>query len=104
MLYPKFIIEATINHMHSLATYPTTRDIRAFQETIVAWLTQRSHSGLNDFRRCLASHSLSKRSNILKLHSGFVAGDAHIIEQFLHYRIYHGCALPPATQAASIAA
>ncbi|ADJ27907.1 succinyldiaminopimelate transaminase [Nitrosococcus watsonii] len=62
------------------------------------------HTGLDDFRRCLVFHSLSKRSNGPGLRSGFVAGDAHLIEQFLRYRTYHGCAMPPATQAASIAA
>jgi N-succinyldiaminopimelate aminotransferase len=61
-------------------------------------------AGLNDFRRCLVFHSLSKRSNVPGLRSGFVAGDARIINQFLCYRTYHGCAMPPATQAASIAA
>jgi len=49
-------------------------------------------------------HSLSKRSNLPGLRSGFVAGDASIIEKFLLYRTYHGCAMPPATQSASIVA
>lgn len=61
-------------------------------------------AGLHDFRRCLVFHSLSKRSNAPGLRSGFVAGDAHLIEHFLRYRTYHGCAMPPPTQAASIAA
>ena len=39
-------------------------------------------------------HSLSKRSNVPGLRSGFVAGDAAILEQFLLYRTYHGCAMP----------
>lgn len=62
------------------------------------------HAGLDDFRHCLVFHSLSKRSNVPGLRSGFVAGDAQIIKQFLRYRTYHGCAMPPAAQAASIAA
>jgi len=57
--------------------------------------------GNDSFRHCLAFHSLSKRSNLPGLRSGFVAGDAKIIEKFLLYRTYHGCALPPATQTAS---
>jgi len=57
--------------------------------------------GNDSFRHCLAFHSLSKRSNLPGLRSGFVAGDAQIIEKFLLYRTYHGCALPPATQTAS---
>jgi len=60
--------------------------------------------GNDTFRHCLAFHSLSKRSNLPGLRSGFVAGDAQIIEKFLLYRTYHGCALPPATQTASTAA
>lgn len=60
--------------------------------------------GLTDFDRCLAFHSLSKRSNLPGLRSGFVAGDAKLIAKFLLYRTYHGSAMPPATQSASIAA
>ena len=60
--------------------------------------------GLSDFSNCLAFHSLSKRSNLPGLRSGFVAGDAKILKQFLHYRTYHGCSMPPVTQTASIAA
>ncbi|MFT4608094.1 MAG: N-succinyldiaminopimelate aminotransferase [Urechidicola sp.] len=63
-----------------------------------------ANMGLTDFDRCLSFHSLSKRSNLPGLRSGFVAGDAKIIEKFLLYRTYHGSAMPPATQSASIAA
>ncbi|TXI32043.1 MAG: aminotransferase class I/II-fold pyridoxal phosphate-dependent enzyme, partial [Aquipseudomonas alcaligenes] len=49
-------------------------------------------------------HSLSKRSNLPGLRSGFVAGDADILKAFLLYRTYHGCAMPVQTQLASIAA
>ncbi|SDZ88749.1 succinyldiaminopimelate transaminase [Microbulbifer marinus] len=60
--------------------------------------------GRTDFRRCVVFHSLSKRSNLPGLRSGFVAGDAQILEKFLLYRTYHGCAMPLPTQYASIAA
>ncbi len=60
--------------------------------------------GNSDFRRCMVFHSLSKRSNAPGLRSGFVAGDALLIEPFYRYRTYHGCAMPPQTQAASIRA
>ena len=63
-----------------------------------------SAMGLDDFRNCVVFHSLSKRSNLPGLRSGFVAGDARIIDRFLLYRTYHGCAMPPATQSASISA
>ena len=57
--------------------------------------------GLDSFNNCLAFHSLSKRSNLPGLRSGFVAGDANILKKFLLYRTYQGCAMPPATQTAS---
>ncbi len=60
--------------------------------------------GRSDFKRCMVFHSLSKRSNLPGLRSGFVAGDAEIIKPFLLYRTYHGCAMPVQTQLASIAA
>ncbi len=60
--------------------------------------------GHKGFERCVIFHSLSKRSNLPGLRSGFVAGDAQILERFLLYRTYQGCALPPPTQAASIKA
>ena len=60
--------------------------------------------GNTDFKRCVVFHSLSKRSNAPGLRSGFVAGDAKILDDFLLYRTYHGCAMSPPVQAASIAA
>lgn len=60
--------------------------------------------GLADFKNCVVFHSLSKRSNLPGLRSGFVAGDARILEKYRLYRTYHGCALPPPTQKASAAA
>ncbi|HCV37273.1 succinyldiaminopimelate transaminase [Pseudomonas vlassakiae] len=60
--------------------------------------------GRSDFKRCVVFHSLSKRSNLPGLRSGFVAGDASIIKPFLLYRTYHGCAMPVQTQLASVAA
>ncbi|WP_042424179.1 succinyldiaminopimelate transaminase [Comamonas granuli] len=60
--------------------------------------------GRSDFRRLLAFTSLSKRSNVPGLRSGFVAGDARLVQDFLLYRTYHGSAMGPAVQAASIAA
>jgi N-succinyldiaminopimelate aminotransferase len=60
--------------------------------------------GRSGFERCVVFHSLSKRSSLPGLRSGFVAGDASLLESFLRYRTYHGCSLPLPTQAASIAA
>ena len=56
------------------------------------------------FERLIAFTSLSKRSNVPGLRSGFVAGDAALLKQFLLYRTYHGSAMSPVVQAASIAA
>lgn len=60
--------------------------------------------GNSTFKRCVVFHSLSKRSNLPGMRSGFVAGDAEIMKGFLKYRTYHGCAMPPAHQEASIMA
>jgi N-succinyldiaminopimelate aminotransferase len=61
-------------------------------------------SGHAAYERCVVFHSLSKRSSVPGLRSGFVAGDPKLIQSFLQYRTYHGCALPLPTQFASIAA
>jgi len=60
--------------------------------------------GNNDFRNCLVFHSLSKRSNLPGLRSGFVAGDAGILGDYFKYRTYHGATLSNTTQLASVAA
>jgi N-succinyldiaminopimelate aminotransferase len=60
--------------------------------------------GRHDFKRLLAFTSLSKRSNVPGMRSGFVAGDAELVRQFLLYRTYHGSAMSPVVQSASIAA
>ena len=60
--------------------------------------------GRDDFRNLVCFSSLSKRSNVPGLRSGFVAGDARILEAYLLYRTYHGGAMSPIVTAASIAA
>ena len=60
--------------------------------------------GRHDLRRLVAFTSLSKRSNVPGMRSGFVAGDADILKKFLLYRTYHGSAMSGMVQAASIAA
>ncbi len=61
-------------------------------------------NGNDAFQRCMVFHSLSKRSSVPGLRSGFVAGDPALIKPYLLYRTYHGCAMPVPTQLASIAA
>lgn len=60
--------------------------------------------GRSDYKNLVMFSSLSKRSNVPGMRSGFVAGDASILEKFALYRTYHGCAMNPAIQAATIAA
>ncbi|MDI3323762.1 succinyldiaminopimelate transaminase [Pontibacterium granulatum] len=60
--------------------------------------------GRDDYKNCVVMHSLSKRSNLPGLRSGFIAGDAALLGPFLQYRTYHGCSMPVQHQLASIAA
>ena len=60
--------------------------------------------GRDDYSRCVVFHSLSKRSNLPGLRSGFVAGDSQVLKAFLRYRTYHGCAMSTPVQIASTAA
>ncbi|BCK87468.1 LL-diaminopimelate aminotransferase [Sideroxyarcus emersonii] len=60
--------------------------------------------GRTDYKNLVVFSSLSKRSNVPGMRSGFVAGDARVLEKFALYRTYHGCAMNPAIQAATIAA
>jgi N-succinyldiaminopimelate aminotransferase len=70
----------------------------------IGLLQAAENMGNNEFKNCVVFHSLSKRSNLPGLRSGFAAGDKTILEQFLRYRTYHGCAMPIASQQASITA
>ncbi len=70
----------------------------------VGLLQVAAEMGSTDYKRCVVFHSLSKRSNLPGMRSGFVAGDAEILKKFLLYRTYHGCAMPPYHQLASIKA
>ncbi len=60
-----------------------------------------NNMGNTDFSRCIVFHSLSKRSNLPGLRSGFVAGDSTLIDSFHLYRTYHGCAMSPLVQEVS---
>ena len=70
----------------------------------VGLLEAAAEMGNTDYSRCVVFHSLSKRSNLPGLRSGFVAGDKEILAKFLKYRTYHGCAMPLHHQKASIKA
>ena len=75
-----------------------------FNEPPIGLLQACASLGRNDFKNCVVFHSLSKRSNLPGLRSGFVAGDATILKSYLQYRTYQGCAMPIPHQLASIAA
>ncbi len=60
--------------------------------------------GRSDYKNLVMFSSLSKRSNVPGMRSGFIAGDAKVIAKFALYRTYHGSAMNPAVQAATIAA
>lgn len=75
-----------------------------FSEKPLGALQAAHRLGRNDYKNLVVFSSLSKRSNVPGMRSGFVAGDAAVIEKFALYRTYHGSAMNPAIQAASIAA
>ena len=75
-----------------------------FDHPPVGLLQAAAQMGHHSYKNCVAFHSLSKRSNLPGLRSGFVAGDADVLAKFFNYRTYHGCAMPPATQSASVVA
>ena len=75
-----------------------------FSEKPLGALQAAHRLGRSDYRNLMVFSSLSKRSNVPGMRSGFVAGDAAFIERFALYRTYHGSAMSPAIQAASIAA
>ncbi len=75
-----------------------------FDEKPLGALQAAQQLGRSDYKNLVVFSSLSKRSNVPGMRSGFVAGDAQVIEKFALYRTYHGSAMNPAIQAASIAA
>jgi N-succinyldiaminopimelate aminotransferase len=96
------LMELADEHDFIIAADECYSEIYFDEATPPLGLLQVAHKlGRTDFRRCVVFHSLSKRSNLPGLRSGFVAGDAAILEKFLLYRTYHGCSMAPPTQAAS---
>lgn len=75
-----------------------------FDEPPLGLLQVCAKLGRDDFERCVVFHSLSKRSNLPGMRSGFVAGDEPLMQLYSLYRTYHGCAMPIHHQLASIVA
>lgn len=72
-----------------------------FDQAPIGLLDVCSQMGRHDYKNCVVFHSLSKRSNLPGMRSGFVAGDAAILAPYLKYRTYHGAAMPVQHQIAS---
>ena len=100
----KKLFDLSAKHGFVIASDECYSEIYFRDEPPLSGLEAASRLGVKDFKNLIALTSLSKRSNVPGLRSGFVAGDAAIIQQFLLYRTYHGSAMSPVVQQASIAA
>ena len=98
------LFELSDRHGFVIASDECYSEIRFGDEPPLGGLEAAAKLGRSDFRRLVALTSLSKRSNVPGLRSGFVAGDAAILKQFLLYRTYHGGAMSPSVQRASASA
>jgi N-succinyldiaminopimelate aminotransferase len=98
------LFELSDKHGFVIASDECYSEIYFRDEAPLGGLEAAARLGRSDFRNLIAFTSLSKRSNVPGLRSGFVAGDAALLKKFLLYRTYHGSAMSPLVQAASIAA
>src|SRR5574343_688751 len=98
------LFELSDRHGFVIASDECYSEIYFRDEAPLGGLEAAHQLGRTDFRNLIAFTSLSKRSNVPGLRSGFVAGDAALLKKFLLYRTYHGSAMSPIVQAASIAA
>jgi N-succinyldiaminopimelate aminotransferase len=98
------LFELSDRHGFVIASDECYSEIYFRDEPPLGSLQAAQQLGRTDFRRLVAFTSLSKRSNVPGMRSGFVAGDADILKAFLLYRTYHGSAMSPTVQHASIAA
>ena len=100
----KKLFDLSAKHGFVIASDECYSEIYFRDDAPLGGLEAAAKFGVKDFKNLIALTSLSKRSNVPGLRSGFVAGDADIIKQFLLYRTYHGSAMSTVVQAASIAA
>ncbi|NUZ07782.1 succinyldiaminopimelate transaminase [Piscinibacter koreensis] len=98
------LFELSDRHGFVIASDECYSEIYTGDEAPLGGLEAARRLGRSDFRNLVVLTSLSKRSNVPGLRSGFVAGDAAVMKSFLLYRTYHGSAMGPAVQQASIAA
>jgi N-succinyldiaminopimelate aminotransferase len=100
----KKLFELSDRHGFVIASDECYSEIYFREEPPLGGMEAAAQLGRLDFRNLISLTSLSKRSNVPGMRSGFVAGDAALIKQFLLYRTYHGSAMSTVVQAASIAA
>ena len=100
----KLLFELSDRYGFVIASDECYSEIYFREEPPLGGLQAAVQLGRIDFKNLISLTSLSKRSNVPGLRSGFVAGDAAIIKSFLLYRTYHGSAMSPIVQTASIAA
>jgi N-succinyldiaminopimelate aminotransferase len=98
------LFELSERHGFVIASDECYSEIYFRDEPPLGGLEAAAKLGRGDFKNLVALTSLSKRSNVPGLRSGFVAGDADILKKFLLYRTYHGSAMSGIVAAASIAA
>ena len=98
------LFELSDRHGFVIASDECYSEIYFGQEPPLGGLQAAATLGRTDFRRLIAFTSLSKRSNVPGMRSGFVAGDADLMARFLLYRTYHGSAMSAVVQRASVAA
>jgi len=100
----KTIFELSDNYGFVIAADECYSEIYFEEDKPPLGALQAAHKLDRDYKNLIIFSSLSKRSNVPGMRSGFIAGDEKIIEKFALYRTYHGCAMSPTIQAASIAA
>ena len=100
----KKLFELSDRHGFVIASDECYSEIYFRDEPPLGGMQAAAQLGRHDFRRLLSFTSLSKRSNVPGMRSGFVAGDAELVRQFLLYRTYHGSAMSPVVQTASAVA
>ncbi len=100
----KLLFELSDRYGFVIASDECYSEIYFRDEPPLGGLEAAAKLGRNDFKNLVSFTSLSKRSNVPGMRSGFCAGDAALIKQFLLYRTYHGSAMSPVVQSASIAA
>ena len=98
------LFELSDRHGFVIASDECYSEIYFRDETPLGALQAAKALGRDGFERLVVFTSLSKRSNVPGLRSGFVAGDAAVLKNFLLYRTYHGSAMSTTVQRASIAA